>query len=72
VAAIRGVNVDGVVRTLLSRGLITEVGTDAETGGGLFATTELFLEKMGMRALSELPSLAPMLPELDALDDEQL
>jgi segregation and condensation protein B len=72
VAAVRGVNVDGVVRTLLSRGLIAEVGTDPETGGSLFATTELFLEKMGLQTLAELPSLAPMLPDLDALDDEQL
>ena len=47
VSAIRGVNVDGVVRTLLARGLVVEVGNDPETGGGLFRTTELFLEKMG-------------------------
>jgi segregation and condensation protein B len=72
VSAIRGVNVDGVVRTLLSRGLIVEVGTDPETGGGLFRTSELFLERMGMQSLSELPSLAPLLPELDGLEDEQL
>ncbi len=70
VAAIRGVNVDGVVRTLANRGLITEVGTDPETGGGLFATTELFLEKMGLQSLHELPSLAPLLPDLDSLDDD--
>jgi segregation and condensation protein B len=70
VAAIRGVNVDGVVRTLLNRGLITEVGADPETGGGLFATTELFLEKMGLSSLDELPSLAPLLPDLDSLDDD--
>ena len=65
VSAIRGVNVDGVVRTLLARGLIVEVGTEPDTGGGLFRTTELFLEKMGMQSLDELPSLAPLLPELD-------
>jgi segregation and condensation protein B len=70
VAAIRGVNVDGVVRTLLSRGLIAEVGADPETGGGLFATTELFLEKMGLQSAAELPSLAPLLPDLDTLDDD--
>ena len=68
VSAIRGVNVDGVVRTLLARGLIVEVGTEPDTGGGLFRTTELFLEKMGMQSLDELPSLAPLLPELDALE----
>ena len=68
VSAIRGVNVDGVVRTLLTRGLIVEVGTDPETGGGLFRTTELFLEKMGLQSLDELPSLAPRRPDIDSLD----
>jgi segregation and condensation protein B len=68
VSAIRGVNVDGVVRTLLARGLIVEVGTDPETGGGLFRTTELFLEKMGLNSLDELPSLAPLLPDIEGLD----
>ena len=68
VSAIRGVNVDGVVRTLLARGLIVEVGTDPETGGGLFTTTELFLEKMGLDSLDELPSLAPLLPDIEGLD----
>lgn len=70
IAAIRGVNVDGVVRTLVNRGLITEVGTDPDTSGGLFATTELFLEKLGLQSLDELPSLAPLLPDLDSLDDD--
>jgi segregation and condensation protein B len=68
VSAIRGVNVDGVVRTLLARGLIVEVGTDPETGGGLFRTTDLFLEKMGLQSLDELPSLAPLLPDIEGLD----
>jgi len=68
VSAIRGVNVDGVVRTLLARGLIVEVGTDPETGGGLFRTTDLFLERMGLNSLDELPSLAPLLPDIDGLD----
>lgn len=72
VSAIRGVNVDGVVRTLLARGLIAEVGTDPETGGGLYKTSELFLEKMGMQSLEDLPSLAPLLPDLDTLDYDQL
>ena len=65
VSAIRGVNVDGVVRTLLTRGLIVEVGTEPDTGGGLYRTTELFLERLGLQSLDELPSLAPLLPELD-------
>jgi segregation and condensation protein B len=72
ISAIRGVNVDSVVRTLMTRGLITEVGADLETGGGLYRTTELFLEKMGLRSLDELPSLAPLLPELSGLDIDEL
>jgi segregation and condensation protein B len=72
ISAIRGVNVDSVVRTLTTRGLITEVGADPETGGGLYRTTELFLERMGLRTLEELPSLAPLLPELTGLDSDEL
>lgn len=72
VSAIRGVNVDGVVRTLLTRGLIVEVGSDPESGAGLFRTSELFLERMGMQSLEELPSLAPLLPDLDVLEAEEL
>ena len=72
ISAIRGVNVDGVVRTLLARGLITEIGSDPETGGGLYRTTDTFLEKMGITTVDELPSLAPLLPELDTLDSDEL
>lgn len=72
ISAIRGVNVDGVVRTLMARGLITEVGADPDTGGGLYRTTELFLERMGLKSLEELPSLAPLLPEINALDSDEL
>lgn len=68
VSAIRGVNVDGVVRTLLARGLIVEVGADPETGGGLFRTTDLFLERMGLDSLDQLPSLAPLLPGVEGID----
>lgn len=72
VSAVRGVNVDGVVRTLTTRGLVVEAGTDPETGGGLLRTTELFLEKMGLSSLDELPSLAPLLPDLEGLDADEL
>ena len=72
VSAIRGVNVDGVVRTLLARGLIVEVGVEPESGAGLFRTSELFLERMGLQSLDELPSLAPLLPDLGALEDDEL
>ncbi|WP_375490127.1 SMC-Scp complex subunit ScpB [uncultured Jatrophihabitans sp.] len=68
VSAIRGVNVDGVVRSLLARGLIVEVGTDPDSGGGLFRTTDVFLERIGLQTLDELPSLAPLLPEIEGLD----
>jgi segregation and condensation protein B len=69
VAAVRGVNVDGVIRTLLARGLIEEAGTDPDTGGTLYVTTELFLERLGLSSLTDLPPIAPLLPEVDAIDD---
>ena len=69
VAAVRGVNVDGVIRTLLARGLIEEAGTDPETGGTRYITTELFLERLGLPSLTDLPPIAPLLPEVDAIDD---
>jgi segregation and condensation protein B len=69
VAAVRGVNVDGVIRTLVARGLIGETGTDSETGGILYRTTELFLERLGLSSLEDLPPIAPLLPEVDAIDD---
>jgi segregation and condensation protein B len=70
VSGIRGVGVDGVMRTLLSRGLVHEVGTDPDTGGGLYATTPLFLERLGLRSLADLPELAPLLPETSTMLDE--
>jgi segregation and condensation protein B len=69
VSAVRGVNVDGVVRTLVSRGLVTEVGQDPESGAALYATTPLLLEKLGLDSLVDLPSLAPLLPDLQDVDD---
>ncbi|WP_442874381.1 SMC-Scp complex subunit ScpB [Amycolatopsis sp. NBC_00438] len=71
VAAVRGVNVDGVIRTLLARGLIGEMGTDPETTGTLYVTTELFLERLGLSSLNDLPAIAPLLPEVDSIDDFQ-
>jgi segregation and condensation protein B len=69
VAAVRGVNVDGVMRTLVLRGLVEETGTDPDTGGHLYRTTELFLERLGLSSLADLPPIAPLLPEVDAIDD---
>ena len=69
VSAVRGVNVDAVMRTLLARGLITEAGTDSDSGAVAFATTELFLERLGLTSLSDLPDIAPLLPDIDVIDD---
>jgi segregation and condensation protein B len=69
VSAVRGVNVDAVIRTLVARGLITEAGTDPDSGATRFATTELFLERLGLSSLAELPDIAPLLPDVDVIDD---
>ena len=69
VSAVRGVNVDAVMRTIVTRGLVEEAGNDPETGAVLYRTTEMFLHKLGLTSLDELPALAPYLPEVDALDD---
>lgn len=69
ISAVRGVNVDGVVRTLLGRGLIEEVGSEHESGALLYGTTTYFLERLGLGSLEELPALAPYLPEIDVLDE---
>lgn len=70
VSAVRGVNVDGVMRTLVARGLVEDAGHDGEGGSTLYRTTSYFLERLGLRTVDELPELAPFLPEIDALDDE--
>jgi len=69
VSAVRGVNVDAVMRTLLARGLITEAGVDDDTGAVTFATTELFLERLGLTSLADLPDIAPLLPDVDTIED---
>lgn len=69
VSAVRGVNCDAVIRTLVARGLITEAGADADSGATAFATTELFLERLGLTDLGELPDIAPLLPDVDVIDD---
>jgi segregation and condensation protein B len=70
VSAVRGVNCDGVIRTLLQRGLVGEAGSEPETGAILYVTTNYFLERMGLRGLDELPELAPFLPEADQVEGE--
>lgn len=69
VASIRAVNVDSVVRTLLSRGLITELYTDSETGAVNFGTSDLFLETLGINSLDELPPISPYLPGAEEVFD---
>jgi segregation and condensation protein B len=68
VSAVRGVNCDGVMRTLVLRGLVEEAGSDPETGAILFQTTSYFLERLGLARLSDLPDLTAFLP--DQLDEE--
>jgi segregation and condensation protein B len=68
VASIRAVNVDSVVRTLLARGLVTEVATDAETGAILYGTTDALLVNLGINSLDELPHISPLLDGPDDTD----
>ncbi|MEV1145554.1 SMC-Scp complex subunit ScpB [Micromonospora sp. NPDC049799] len=63
ISAIRGVNCDGVIRTLVSRGLIEECGTESDSGAFLYRTTTMFLEKLGLNSVDDLPPLAPFLPD---------
>ena len=69
VSAIRGVNVEAVMKTLVTRGLVDEFGLEVETGAILYKTTSYFLERLGLNALSDLPALAPHLPDIDGLDE---
>lgn len=73
ISAIRGVNCDGVMRTLLARGLVEECGTDPDGSATLYRTTTLFLEKIGLDTVAQLPPLAPFLPDdvTDIEEDEQ-
>jgi len=69
VSAVRGVNCDGVMRTLSLRGLVEEAGTEHETGAILYRTTGYFLERLGLASLDDLPALAPFLP--DEIEDAE-
>jgi len=63
VASIRAVNVDSVVRTLVGRGLITELFQDSETGAINYGTTDLLLQNLGINSLDELPPISPLLDD---------
>ncbi|MEI8066082.1 MAG: SMC-Scp complex subunit ScpB [Actinomycetes bacterium] len=69
VSAIRGVNVEAVMKTLVTRGLVEEAGQEPETNAILYRTTSYFLEKLGLNQVEDLPALAPFLPDVDALDE---
>ncbi len=69
VSAIRGVNVEAVMKTLITRGLVDEYGIENETGAILYKTTSYFLERLGLNKLEDLPPLAPHLPDIDGLDE---
>ncbi|MGE5289082.1 MAG: SMC-Scp complex subunit ScpB [Micromonosporaceae bacterium] len=72
VSAVRGVNCDGVIRTLVLRGLAEEAGTEPETGAILYRTTSYFLERIGVRELEDLPDLVPFLPDnVEEIESEQ-
>jgi segregation and condensation protein B len=71
VSAVRGVNCDSVMRTLVLRGLVEEAGTDQETTAILYRTTGYFLERLGLASLEDLPDLAPFLPaDIEDIEDE--
>ena len=69
VSAIRGVNVEAVMKTLANRGLVEEAGIEGESGAVLYQTTSFFLEKLGLNSIADLPALAPFLPDIDGLDE---
>jgi segregation and condensation protein B len=71
IASIRAVNVDSVVRTLLGRGLITELFTDSETGAINYGTTDLLLTQLGVNSIDELPHISPLLADgVDGFDGD--
>ena len=69
VSAIRGVNVEAVMKTLVNRGLVEECGVEHETGAILYRTTNYFLERIGLNKVEDLPALAPFLPSVGGLDE---
>jgi segregation and condensation protein B len=71
VSAIRGVNVDGVMRTLVNRGLVEECGTESDSQAILYRTTSFFLERLGLRSLEELPPIAEHVPSAEVIEQEQ-
>ena len=71
VSAIRGVSVDGVMRTLVTRGLVEEAGVDKQSGAILYSTSSYFLERMGLAGIDDLPDLAPFLPDMIDVEESE-
>jgi segregation and condensation protein B len=72
VSAVRGVNCDGVMRTLVLRGLVEEAGSDPDSSAILYRTTGYFLERLGIASLDDLPDLAPFLPDtIEDIEDNE-
>jgi segregation and condensation protein B len=69
IAAVRGVNVDGVVRTLMNRGLVQEGGVEQSTGAVLYTTTQYFLDRLNLDSLEDLPPVADYLPDLAEVEE---
>jgi segregation and condensation protein B len=69
IAAVRGVNVDGVVRTLMNRGLVQEGGVEHSTGAVLYTTTQYFLDRLNLDSLEDLPPVADYLPDLAEVEE---
>lgn len=69
IAAIRGVNVDGVVRTLMNRGLVQESGVEQATGAVLYSTTQYFFDRLNIDGLEDLPPVADYLPDLAEVEE---
>jgi segregation and condensation protein B len=72
IAGIRGVNVDAVMRTLVTRGLVTEVGQERESGAFLYGTTPYFLERLGIGSVEDLPPVSDYLPDHYSLDEDDV
>jgi len=73
IAAIRGVNVDGVMRTLQQRGYVEEIGRDSGPGqAALFGTSKEFLERMGLDRIEDLPPIADLFPSAEIMEALEL
>lgn len=69
IAEIRGVSSEGVLKTLIARGMVEEVGRDPGPGQAiLYGTSTQFLERLGLNSIADLPPLAEMMPDTEAVE----